>query len=592
MKTLSRFYESFSLLEKLNYFFSPQQRLKILVLLFLLFIGMILEVLSLSLVLPMISSLIDPNFKKLLLEFPYFTEYINSISDKDLVAFFLVFLAFIFFVKTIFLVYLSYRQNRFIGNVSANISNRLFKCYLRANYIFHINRNSAELMRNIKQEVIFFVSFFQSFLNVIVESMLLLAVVITLIMVEPLGAISIGVFFSLVSYLFFQLTKKKLSFWGKKRQELDGTTTQIILEMLSGIKEIKLLGKEYFFQNIYNKNNNENSRLNALFTTVNLTPRYYLEFISIFALVTFIGIMLIQNRPLSSLLSILGVFVAAVFRMLPSINKIISSLQVIKFKKFSLDILLKEFKNIDLKEFSKDDTSESLKFTHSIELKNINFQYDKHTSIFNDAKLKIKKGEVIGIVGKSGSGKTTLINILLGLYPKFHKNIYVDNTSVSNQIRLLQNKIGYVAQNIFLLDGSIKSNVAFGVIDLEIDSQRLNEVIRLAQLENFIQQLPNGIETKVGEQGEQLSGGQRQRIGIARALYHNPDLLVFDEATSALDIETEKDVLEVIFSLKKEKTIIMVAHRLTTLEKCDFIYEIKDGVIKQTTLKRMLNVKK
>lgn len=590
MRLLSPISESFSLLEKLNYFFSPQQRLKILALLFLLFIGMILEVLSLSLVIPMISSLLDPNFKTLLLGLPYFPKYIKNISDKELIALFLIFLASVFFVKTTFMVYLSYRQNRFIGNVSADISNRLFKLYLRTNYIFHINRNSAELMRNIKQEVAFFVSFFQSFLNVIVESMLLLAVVITLVMVEPLGAVSMGVFLSVVSYIFFQLTKKKLAFWGRRRQELDGTTTQIILEMLSGIKEIKLLGKESFFQNRFNSNNSENARINALFTTVNLTPRYFLEFISIFTLVSFMGIMLIQNRPLSSLISIVGVFVAAVFRMLPSINKIISSLQVIKFKKFSLDVLLKEFKDIDYVEFPNSGASKTLKIADSIGLKNIDFQYDEHTSIFTSAELKIKKGEVIGIIGKSGAGKSTLLNILLGLYPEFHKNIYVDGRSVSNQIRLLQKKIGYVAQNIFLLDSSIKSNVALGVNEGEVDLERLNEVVKLAQLDDFIQQLPNGVETTVGEQGEQLSGGQRQRIGIARALYHNPDLLVFDEATSALDNQTEKDILDVIFSLKKEKTILMVAHRLSTLEKCDAIYEIKQGQIRSTNLNSTLDV--
>ena len=590
MRLLSRFSESFSLLEKLNYFFSPQQRIKILALLLLLFIGMILEVLSLSLVLPMISSLLDPNFKKLLLELSYFTEHINSISDKELIALFLIFLATVFLVKTIFMVYLNYRQNRFIGNVSADISRRLFKHYLGANYAFHISRNSAELMRNIKQEVIFFIAFFQSLINVIVESMLLLAVVITLIMVEPVGAISIGVFFSIVAYIFFQLTKKKLSFWGKKRQELDGMTTQIILEMLSGIKEIKLHGKESFFQNRFDSKNSENARINALFTTLNLSPRYFLEFISIFALVSFIGIMLIQNRPLSSLISTVGVFVAAVFRMLPSINKIISSLQVIKFKKFSLNVLLNEFKNINYVEFPHSVTSKSLLINDSISLKNIDFRYDNNTLIFSNAELKINKGDVIGIIGKSGAGKTTLINILLGLYPEFHKNIYVDGKSVTNYVRLFQMKIGYVAQNIFLLDSSIKSNVALGVHQGEIDLDRLHEVIRLAQLENFIKQLPNGIETTVGEQGVQISGGQRQRIGIARALYHNPDLLIFDEATSALDNQTEKEILNVIFSLKKERTIIMVAHRLTTLDECDFIYEIKDGEIQLTNLKSTSNV--
>ena len=210
--------------------------------------------------------------------------------------------------------------------------------------------------------------------------------------------------------------------------------------MLSGIKEIKLHGKESFFQNRFDSKNSENARINALFTTLNLSPRYFLEFISIFALVSFIGIMLIQNRPLSSLISTVGVFVAAVFRMIPSINKIISSLQVIKFKKFSLNVLLNEFKNINYVEFPYSVTSKSLLINDSVSLKNIDFRYDNNTLIFSSAELKINKGDVIGIIGKSGAGKTTLINILLGLYPEFHKNIYVDGKSVIQLCPIVSNE--------------------------------------------------------------------------------------------------------------------------------------------------------
>ena len=580
----------FSVFKKLNYFFNSQQKVKILALLILLFIGMLLEVMSLSLVIPMISSILDPEFKSMLTQFGVLKPIVTGVSQKNLILSLMGVLITVFFIKSVFLIYLNYRQNRFIGNVSSSVSNNLFQRYLGADYYFHLTRNSAELMRNIKQEVSFFTSFFQSVMNVIVETMLLLAVAVTLVLIEPLGAISLGLFLSIVSYLFFQLTQKKLLKWGKKRQELDGITTKVVLEMLAGIKEIKLLGKELYFQKKFSSNNNENARIQALFTTVNLTPRYFLEFMSIFALVSFIVIMLLQNKPIASLVSVVGVFVAAVFRMLPSINKIISSLQVIKYKKIALDVLIYEFKSIEKVEFFDVEKISPIQIQKSFGLKSFDFGYNNQSKIFDQATIEIKKGEVIGIIGKSGAGKSTLVDILLGLYPSYHKHFEVNGTNFKGNISSLQKQIGYVPQNIFLTDDTIMSNIALGVVENEIDLEQLKKVIALAQLRDLVKSLPNGIKAKVGENGEQLSGGQRQRIGIARALYHNPEIIIFDEATSALDHQTEKDILDVIFSLKKEKTILMVAHRLSTLEKCDAIYEIKQGQIRSTNLNSTLDV--
>ena len=279
--------------------------------------------------------------------------------------------------------------------MSSSVSNNLFQRYLGADYYFHLTRNSAVLMRNIKQEVSFFMSFFQSIMNVIVETMLLLAVAVTLVLIEPFGAISLGLFLSIVSYLFFQLTQNKLLKWGKKRQELDGTTTQVVLEMLGGIKEIKLLGKELYFQNKFSSKNNENARIQALFTTVNLTPRYFLEFMSIFALVSFIVIMLLQNKSIASLVSVVGVFVAAVFRMLPSINKIISSLQVIKYKKIALDVLINEFKSIKKVDFFDVEKINPIQIQKSFGLKSFDFGYNNQSKIFDKATIEIKKERLL-----------------------------------------------------------------------------------------------------------------------------------------------------------------------------------------------------
>ena len=334
-----------------------------------------------------------------------------------------------------------------------------------------------------------------------------------------------------------------------------------------------------FFLKKYASNTFYKANINALFTTINLVPRYYLEFMSIFALASFITMMLLQGRPLTSLITIVGVFVAAIFRMLPSVNKIISSFQVIKYKKYALDVLLKEFKQIEFEGFPKTVASNSYPIKKTIALKGLNFNYNSTSKVLKNASFEIKKGSFVGIIGESGAGKSTLVDVLLGLYPVNHKNIFIDETPISDQIRLFQNNIGYVAQEIFLLDNSIKNNIALGIPEDEIDINRVNEVIQLAQIKSFVETLPNGINTIVGEHGDQLSGGQRQRIGIARALYQNPDVLIFDEATSALDNETEKEILKVIFSLKKGKTIIMIAHRLSTLEKCDEVYQIKKGEI-------------
>ena len=584
MKLNSPFKESFSFFSKINYFFNQRQKRSIFYLLILLFIGMLLEVTSLSMVIPLISSILDPDFREVLLQLPIDPSYFERWSNKELILLFLGVLVFTFLVKTFFLIYLSYRQNKFIGGVSATISTRLFEKYLGADYAFHLNRNSAELMRNLQQEVAFFIAFFQSFISTIVEVLLLFAVVLTLLIIEPIGALSLGVFLGFISYIFFQITKRRLAIWGKQRQDLDGLISQIILETLTGIKEIKIKGKELFFLEKYASNTFYKANVNALFTTINLVPRFYLEFMSIFALASFITIMLLQGRPLTSLITIVGVFVAAIFRMLPSINKIISSLQVIKYKKYALDVLLKEFKQIEFEGFPKEIVTDIYPIKNSLALKALDFNYNATTKVLKNASFEIKKGSVVGIIGESGAGKSTLVDILLGLYPAKYKNIFIDDTSISDQMRLFQNNIGYVAQEIFLLDNSIKNNIALGIPEDEIDINRINEVIELAQIKPYVESQPNGINTIVGEHGDQLSGGQRQRIGIARALYQNPDILIFDEATSALDNETEKEILKVIFSLKKGKTIIMIAHRLSTLEKCDVVFQIEKGEINPTEL--------
>ena len=269
----------------------------------------------------------------------------------------------------------------------------------------------------------------------------------------------------------------------------------------------------------------------------------------------------------------MGVFIAAVFRLLPSLNKIISGLQTIKYNKYSLDLLRKEFKDTPVEKLN--ERQIEISFKDKLEIKDLSFSYQNQDLILDSINLSINRGETIGIVGPSGSGKTTLLNLILGLYPTKLKNIYVDGKSIKSTEKW-RNKIGYVSQSIFLLDDSVRNNISFGRNKKGDDTKKIKKVIKIAELDSFVKSLSEGLETNVGEQGDKISGGQKQRIALARALYDNPEVLIFDEATSALDNSTELKIIESILKLKGTKTIIMVAHRLTSLKGCDRVFNVNN----------------
>ena len=298
----------------------------------------------------------------------------------------------------------------------------------------------------------------------------------------------------------------------------------------------------------------------------------------------FIILLLIQEKDVSSLFTILGVFVAATFRMIPSFNRIISASQTMKFYNSSLDIVFNEIKLISkLPNFKI--SNEKSNFTNTIEFKDVNFKFKKGLDILRGINLKIEKGETIGIIGESGSGKSTLVDLLIGLHSPISGDIFIDGVSGCQNEQSWRNIIGYVSQTIYLTDDTIKNNIAFGLSENQINEERIKEILKIVNLEYFVNNLELGLDTKVGERGVQLSGGQRQRIGIARALYHNPQILVLDEATASLDVDTESKIMKSIYKLKGQKTIIIIAHRLSTLENCDSVYEISKGLI----IKKFLN---
>jgi ABC-type bacteriocin/lantibiotic exporter with double-glycine peptidase domain len=564
-----------STLKKINFLITKRQRKGLVILTLLLFVGMILEVFGLGILIPALSILLDPDMVEKIPLISSLKEFFPDYSHNNFVFLFLGTIVVVYLFKSLFLVFLAHKQNRFLTNITAYISNNLFSSYLKQPYSFHLNRNASELIKNIQVEINYLYVFLLSLITIFIEGGFVLSVLATIIYIEPVGALSIGIFYGFLSVLFLQFTKRKLKEWGKLRQELDAQVSKIALEGLGGIKDILILGKAPFFIELYSSKNYSKARINAKQATVSQIPRFYLELISIFGLVSFIIMLVLQGKDATSLITVLGVFVAATFRMIPSLNRIIAAVQSMKYYRPSVDVIYNEIKSYTTTEDPQKEVV-NFKFQKNIEFKNLSFDFKEEIEILKESNLEIKKGQTIGVIGESGSGKSTFVDLLIGLHKPTAGEIIIDGVSGFQINPAWRNKIGYVSQTIFLTDDSIKNNIAFGIPEKEVDSIRILELLKQVQLEVFINSLENGFNTRVGERGVQLSGGQRQRIGIARALYHNPDILILDEATSALDSATEKEVMKSISNLKGQKTIIIIAHRLTTLVDCNFVYEVKN----------------
>ncbi len=567
------------MLNKLNFLLSKKQRGSLIYITILLFFGMVLEIFGLGVIVPMLTFILEPDSLGQFLKNSTFIKNIGITNQSSFLYFFLIGIVLLYVIKTIVIIYLVYKQNRFITDLYSDFSVNLFNNYINQNYSFHLNKNSSILVKNIQVEVNLFRSFLSSWITIVIETSLLLAIMLTLIFIEPIGALSIGLFFSILSIVMFSISKKKLKSWGKKREVIDSSISKHILETFGGIKDILILGRKNYFEKYFFKVSRERSRILKNYLTISQTPRYFFELVAIFGLVGFIFIMILIGKDNTELISILGVFVAATFRMIPSFNRIFSAFQNAKYYTSSVDLMYKEFKSF-YRNQTENNYIKSKDFNSKIEIRNLTFSYSKSKDlVLKKINLTINKGDSIGIIGESGSGKSTLVDLLMGLYKPKDGKIMIDGVDIHNNTRNWQNKIGYVPQSIFLTDDSILKNIALGIDENLIDFELINSVVKASQLEKFIHSLDEGINTQVGERGVQLSGGQLQRIGIARALYNQPEILILDEATASLDYNTEINVMEAIKNIKKDKTLIIVAHRLTTIDDCDYIYKIEKGEI-------------
>jgi ABC-type multidrug transport system fused ATPase/permease subunit len=566
--------------KKIIFLLSKKQKKQILILFFLLAIGIFFEMLGLGVLIPVFSGMLNP---QKLLEYHFFqnnvTKKLLLLSKSKIVLIFMSVLIMVYTIKSIFLFFLTWKQNKFSSDLSADLSKRMFQGYLTQPYSFHLLNNSAFLLRNIQTEVNQFLSVSQNVVVISIEISAAIGVSFMLFYLEPLGALLVIVFLIFSALVFYRLTKNKLQIWGKNRQMYDGKTNQHIIQGLNGIKDVIILGRQKIFLENFNKYNVAKANISTKQYTLQMIPRFYLELLAVVGLSFLILIMTIQGKSNDIILPIIGVFVAAAFRIIPSFNRIMSSFQTIKYNKVVIDLLYHEF--CKFKDFTLKIENSKIEFNDEIRINNITFSYPKNDkpSLLNIS-IQIKKGSSIGLIGKSGSGKSTVADILIGLLTPEKGEILIDNKiNLKEYLNSWRSKIGYVGQNIYLTDNSILENVAFGIPTEEIKLDQVINVLKLAQIFDFINELPDGLNTIVGERGVRLSGGQKQRIGIARALYNNPELLILDEATSALDNETEKDFMNSVYNMKGVITLLIIAHRLSTIQKCDFIYELNNGKI-------------
>jgi ABC-type multidrug transport system fused ATPase/permease subunit len=572
------------LIYKIRYLLTHKQKKQVLFLFLLLFIGTILEMAGLGILIPALGLLITPDIGT---QYPVLKPYLEMLGNptqQELVIGGMVILVLLYLFKSVFLIFLTWQQNKFTSKLAASLSNQLYSGYLNQPYPFHLERNSAFLIRNIQSDIAQFSNVCQAAITMSLEFSLLGGVALLLIISEPFGALSVCAFLIISAMVFQRMTRKKLLFWGRQKQQLIGFSTRDMQQGFGGIKDIKVLGREDAFYGEFKKHNESYYKVMMRIGILNLFPRAYLEFLAVAGLSILIVIMVLQGRSLETLLPTIGIFVAAAFRMIPSVNRVMASMQTIRFSKPVIDTLYDEFKYIHAFQSVNSNAVSQLRgyeFQNIIEINNVSFRYNSAaTNAIEKVAFAIKKGESIGLIGPSGSGKSTLVDIILGLLKPTEGRIQVDGQDIAQDIRKWQSQIGYVPQTIYLTDDSIKNNIALGLLEHEIDMDALKSAIHSAHLIDFINDLPEKENTIVGERGVKLSGGQKQRIGIARALYHDPSILILDEATSALDNETESIVMRQVDELKGSKTLIIIAHRLSTLQNCDTILHIESGKIR------------
>ncbi|MEO5335342.1 MAG: ABC transporter ATP-binding protein/permease [Magnetospirillum sp. WYHS-4] len=551
--------------------FDSQTRWRLAGMALLMALAALLEMAGVGLFLPFIQVLGDPSRLETL---PVVRHLYAALAPANPTRFLLISilgLALFYLGKNAVLLAIVWVQNRFVLNLEANFARRLMAGYLGRPYLYHLSRNQAEILRNVSLSVMLtFTGTLLPILTIVLESLMAVAILGTLLVLEPLGTLAVLTVLGSTALAFYGALRKRVHRWGGRLEGINAELVQQVQGCQGAIKEILVLGCQEQFVSGIARLASERSQVRLRMITANQAPRMVMEAVGVGVLLLLAALLIASDRPVAEVVPLLGMFSIAAFRLLPSINRIVSNAVTLKESGAAFENVCQDLETAP--PLLPPVEEERLPFRQEIVLRNVGFTYPgADRPALEGINIDIRRGQEIGLVGPSGSGKSTLVDILLGLCPPATGTVEVDGRDLRHVLGNWQKEIGYVPQRIHLLNDSLRRNVALGVPNGEIDDAQVWRALALAQVDEAVRQLPEGLDTVLGDHGQRLSGGQRQRIGIARALYRDPEVLVMDEATSALDNETEHAITRMLSTLHGEKTIVIIAHRLNTVRHCDHL---------------------
>lgn len=586
--------KSTNLFGKISYIFDKKQKKQLAVLGVMIFFGGLLETLGVGGMLPVVTALLTPEeLVGYINRYDFLQKICNVLHIQDagqITMALLIGLMVIYVVKNLYILFLTYKQNSFITRNRNKMISRVMAEFLNRPYEKYLGADIPTVFRITDSDIPQTFSLILAMLQLASEVVVSLLIFVVLLWQNVFMTLFIIAVFGLLTLFIIKVFKPALNRIGAKNQSIQSRIAKWRIQATYGLKDVKVLNREEFFVRNYYETGRVGADVARNYAVLNNTPRLLIETVFIVSVLSFVAVYIGGGGEAQAITKTIATFGVAAIRVLPSVNRINTYITEIAYNQPSLDFVyenLQEGMKTDamLAERKANSQTEKIRLEDKIELDHISFHYpDSPKAIFKDAHMTVPRGKSVGIIGASGAGKSTIVDVLLGLLHAQEGKITCDGVDIFKNYESWLAQVGYIPQSIYLIDESIRDNIAFGIDADKIDDKRLWEVLEEAQLKEFIEELPEGLDTTIGDRGVRLSGGQRQRIGIARALYNDPEILVFDEATSALDNDTEAAVMEAVNSFHGKKTMIIIAHRLNTIEKCDIIYKVENAKLVETTL--------
>ena len=577
----------FRMFKQLNSILGTREKRKAVIVMLLSIINAFLETLGISAMVPFIIAMLQPAS---LLKYETINKMVSILrisSEDEMITFVGIGVVIIFAVKNAFILFFNRYRLNFRNSLERDLSVNMLNSYMVRPYSFFLKTNSSEVIRGVTADNVGVAAVLDSYCTLINEGLTCSLIGIVLAIINPVLALGILVLACIIALLSVILLRKRISGYASKAREAFAERYKYAYETIEGVKEIEVMKRQHFFLERYRQAATQASNINTRYLWISMLPSRVTEAAFLSGLVIIVLISRRYVEDVSILAAQLSAVAVAAIRVLPSISNISGAMNGLVYNRLALESACENIRECRANKESldvEDLSDKKTEFQNSIVVNNISWRYEgKHENVLENLSIEIKKGEAIGIIGESGAGKTTLADIILGLFIPQIGEVTVDGMSIYDKDTGWHKMIGYVPQNVYLLDDTIRNNILFGIDENNIDEERIQRVLEQSQLIEFVNNQPSGLNTYLGERGVKISGGQRQRIAIARALYYDPEILVLDEATSALDNETENAVIEAINALHGDKTLVIIAHRLTTIDKCDKVFEVTE---KKAVLRR------